>query len=123
MQYNGNPVVIKTINARSLPHKKLPKPARSVLGANMLGGFVRPENLTRAMMAAIVGVSVTYLDIASRLTPEQRAAVLRGERTLFMPRTKPALPKPEKKLAEVVAEIGVDQTLALLAANENRVAA
>ena len=64
--------------------------------------------LARAL-ARILGVSSRSVGVARHLRPEQRDAVRCGERPLITPRT-----APESRLAEIVAEVGVDRAADLL---------
>ena len=61
---------------------------RALLAANILDGDVVITALTRKTVTSLCGATPNYLDAALRCTPEQRAAVARGERSLFQPRTK-----------------------------------
>jgi hypothetical protein len=71
------------VDPHSLAHtKKLSKPARAVLAAEILDGRLPLINPTIAMVAAVVGVSAAYIAQARRLTPEQRRDVVRGTRSL-----------------------------------------
>jgi hypothetical protein len=129
------------VDAHSLPHMRQSKATKACNAADALDGRVAVQNLTLRLMSAAYGVSVPYISRARRLTPEQRQAVRQGKRPLILPRapsTPPALPVPptapmtppvppvtmgaRERLAEIVAEIGLDATLTLLANNE-RVAA
>jgi hypothetical protein len=62
--------------------KRLSKPARAVLGAEILDGNVALLNPTRDMVAKAVGVSTGYIDAARRLSPDARQDVARGNRSL-----------------------------------------
>jgi hypothetical protein len=105
------------IDAHALPHLKLSKTERALLGADILDGITLLQNLTTTQVAAAVGVSPSYVQAARRLAPLARAAVEHGQRPLVQPRaTRTA--DPVERLAEIVAEIGVDQTLDLLAVSE-----
>jgi hypothetical protein len=82
--------------------------------ANLLDEILakHPDSNVNALMralAGVLGVSSRYIGIARHLRPEQRDAVQRGERPVITPHT-----TPESRLAEVVAEIGVDRTANLL---------
>jgi hypothetical protein len=60
-----------------------------------------------------------YVHRALRLSAEERAAVERGDRPLVVP-TVAASADPVQRLAEIVAEIGVDAALGALAESEDR---
>jgi hypothetical protein len=115
---NATTVGMRTvIDAHALPHLKLSKTERALLGADILDGITLLQNLTTTQVAAAVGVSPSYVQAARRLAPLERAAVEHGQRPLIQPRaTRTA--DPVERLAEIIAEIGVDQTLDLLAVSE-----
>jgi len=122
------------IDAHSIAHAKTPKAVRAVDGADILDGIAKLENLTLPLVAAGMGVSVSYLVKAHRLTPEQRQAVRDGQRPLVLSRTPTEPPKlptvvpfvtadVEFRLACLVQDVGLDTVLDLLARTEHRVAA
>jgi|SRR5262245_10194735 len=59
---------------------------RACLGADIVDGRIVLVALTTKAVAALVGVSVGYVDHALRLTPQQRAEVCDGDRPLVSPR-------------------------------------
>jgi hypothetical protein len=130
----------RVVGAHGLLHLRVSKAARACLAADIVDGFAVVQNPTMRLAATAYGVSIGSVARALRLTPEQRQAVRRGQRPLVLPRTPspatlpvPAIPVttsvitpvivgPRERLAEIVNEIGLDATLALLA-NSERVAA
>jgi hypothetical protein len=112
----------RAVDAHSLPHRKASKAARAVIAADILDGLMILQNPTVSIVAAALGVSASSVANARRLTPEQRDAVRKGRRPLVLP-AKPApsrLPPPapvsvREKLAEVVAEVGVNTTIDMIA--------
>jgi hypothetical protein len=96
-----------------------PKFLRACFAADVLDGkFALSPTLD--LVAAVFKVSSSSVSRARRLNPEQRAAVRRGDRPLVIPRTAPApvpIPSesPQQRLDGIVAEIGVERTLDLLA--------
>jgi hypothetical protein len=113
-----NVPAIKVVDAHGLQNKKRSKASAACDAADLVDGLAKLQNPTIRIAALAYGVSQSYVAAALRLSPLQRSAVRNGWQPLlphFMPGPKP---DPKKKLAEVVAEIGVDRTLTLLAANE-----
>src|SRR5262249_6819314 len=92
---------VRVFDAHSVVHMKASKAVRAVIGADILDGFARLENLTLRLVAVGMGVSVGYLVAAHRLTPEQRQAVRRGKRPLVLPRT-PAMPRTAVPVMPIV---------------------
>jgi hypothetical protein len=106
---------IKTVRGRGLAIRKLGKAQRAVLGAEILEGTVTLTDLSAKQVAAAVGVSTTYLNAALRASTLHREAVQRGLRPLAESHVKASA---ERRLAKIVAEIGVDRVLTTLAAQE-----
>jgi hypothetical protein len=104
---------IRTVDARSLLNKKLPKAARACDAAELLDGLavLLP---TSQLVATVSGISTSSVTRARRPTPEQRDAVRRGERPLSLPRRV----NPQKLLSQIVDEIGLDRVQNLLWAFE-----
>lgn len=104
---------IRTVDARSLLNKKLPKAARACDAADLLDGLavLLP---TSQLVATVSGISTSSVTRARRLTPEQRDAVRRRERPLSLPRRV----NPQKLLSQIVDEIGLDRVRNLLWAFE-----
>jgi hypothetical protein len=92
-----------------------PKAVRACTGADILVGL---KPLTPKLVAAAMGVSLGYLAVACRLPPEQRKLVREGLRPLVLPRRPVKVTTPEGRFADIVAEIGVDAVLGLLASVE-----
>jgi hypothetical protein len=113
---------VRSVKGRGLACRKLSKPARALLGVDVIEGTTTITDLSHKQIAATVGVSVGYLNAALRLTPAEREAVRRGLRPLVEPRVPAAQPAARERLAAIVDEIGVDATLALLAGNERAAA-
>jgi hypothetical protein len=97
--YNGNgngATSIRLISARSLSHKRLTKAQRALIGAAIVEGTVRLQDLPLRIVAQLVDCSVTYLIAAQRLAPAQRTAVNTGQRPLISPPShrlsKPTIP-------------------------------
>jgi hypothetical protein len=81
---NGNggavtilPPTAKVITGTSLVHRQLSKAQRAVLAADVIDGLARYVP-TNQQVAAAFGVSRPYIDIARKLTPGKREAILRG---------------------------------------------
>ena len=111
-----SPVVkpgLRTVDARSLLNRKLTKAARACDAADLLDGFAVLLPTSR-LVATISGISTSSVSRAQRLTPEQRAAVRRGERPLSLPRRV----CPQEQLSQIVDEIGLDRVRNLLWAFE-----
>jgi hypothetical protein len=126
MQYHWNSSGVnpspRTVDPHSLVHARMSKSALAIIGADLLDGRRVLSHLTYGIAASAVKVSVLYLARARRLTPEQRQDVWNGRRPLFLPRPVAPLPiilavpaSPEKKLQDIVAELGMTETLELLA--------
>lgn len=114
--------VARSVKGRGLACRKLSKPARALLGVDIVEGTTTITDLSHKQVAAIVGVSIGYLNAAQRLTPAEREAVRRGLRPLVEPRVPATLPAARERLAAIVNEIGVDATMALLTSNERAAA-
>jgi hypothetical protein len=71
------PPTPKVITGRSLVHRQLDARQRAVVAADILDGLVRfcPS---QTQLASLCGVSVVYIDLARKLTPGKREAILRG---------------------------------------------
>jgi hypothetical protein len=128
-------VTPRIVDAHSPLHLRASKGAKACDAADIVDGLAVLQNPTLRLAAAAYGISLGSVARARRLTPEQRQAVRRGERPLVLPRVPsapPALPAPSpippgtmgarERLKLIVAELGLDATLDLLAASE-RVAA
>jgi hypothetical protein len=108
--------VPRAVYAHSLPHCKLSKAARA------LDDRLTLQGLTIKLVAAVVGVSVSYVTAALQVYPEQRELVRRDRRPLF--RRRPvALPSPQKRFADLVERSGITQALNLLVESEKKIAA
>jgi len=108
------PAKTRCIDPRSLAHKKrLSKAARAILGAEILDGNIPLTNLTRAVVATVVGASTGYIDKARQLSPEARQDVVHEKRPLVLPKP-PRVLGPQERLAAIVDEIGLDRVLNLL---------
>jgi hypothetical protein len=106
--------------AQCLRH--LPPPVRAVWGADIVDGHIVVTIPTVRSVAATVNVNATYLFAALRLAPEARMTVERGERPLIVPRQRRLIrlpvfdgTSPRERLAGIVAELGEEVTLDLLA--------
>jgi hypothetical protein len=65
------------VTGAGLANRKLDKRQRAVLAAGVLDGSVRFEpSLTQ--LAALFGVSTTYIMLATKLAKHQRLAIMRG---------------------------------------------
>src|SRR5262245_2378698 len=90
---------------------------RACLAADIVDGRVALQGLTTKAIAALVGVSVGYVDRALRLTPEQRVEVSRGARPL-PPAQKHTNDRSinwnavdDDVLVEAIRRIGIDRAL------------
>jgi|SRR5215472_640721 len=126
--------VPRVVDCHSLFHLQAPKATKSVDAADACDGLVVLQNPTVRLAATAYGVSLGSVARARRLTPEQRDAVRQGKRPLVLPRTPAASPAPtvvpatpsvppviadaQQQLAYLVAEIGLNTVIDLLAANE-----
>jgi hypothetical protein len=117
MYYSGNgngATSIRLISARSLSHRHLTKAQRALIGAAILEGAIRPQDLPRRIVAQLVDCSVTYLAAAQRLAPQQREAVDRGHRPLISPPSTHRLPKPripptDEQLVQLARAVGAER--------------
>jgi hypothetical protein len=130
---------LRVVDTHSLLHLRASKAAKACDAADAVDGLVVVQNPTLRLAAAAYGVSIGSVARARRLTPEQREAVRRGKRPLILPRapaTPPARPvpsvapatpsvppvvmvtTPRQKLDALVAEVGFDSVLTMLAAVE-----
>jgi hypothetical protein len=65
------------VTGASLVHRHLDKRQKAVLAANVVDGLARFVPTNR-QIADIFGVSVAYIDVARRLSPSKRNAILGG---------------------------------------------
>lgn len=96
-----------------------PKCYRACVAADiMIGRFTLPPTVD--VLAKLYEVSPCSIRRAAQLDDDQRAAVCRGERPLVPPRPAPATSEggPQKRLASIVTEIGLEATFNLLAEHE-----
>jgi hypothetical protein len=68
---------LRTIRGHSLAHCQLTKQQRAVLAADVIDGLAAfvPSHKE---VATIFGVSTPYINVARRLSPGKRAAILKG---------------------------------------------
>jgi hypothetical protein len=78
--------------------------------------------LTVTAISKVVGISIPYIRAAAKLSTEERYAVRWGFRTL-RDVTAPPEPSPEQRLDAIVAEVGTDTVLEMLARGEAAAAA
>jgi hypothetical protein len=109
----------KLIRGRGLPARKLSKPSRALLGAEIKEGAIMLTDMSVRQIAAVLGVSPGYINAALTASPLHREAVRRGLRPLVDPHAKAS---PEKRLAKIIGEIGADAVLSLLASEEKTAA-
>jgi hypothetical protein len=78
---NGGAVILpptpKVITGQSLVHRRLDKRQRAVLAADVSDGLVRFAP-SQKQLADIFGVSIPYIELARKLSPGKRQAILRG---------------------------------------------
>ena len=111
----------KTIRGRGLGIRKLTKPARALLAADVAAGKVQLGDFSERQLALLLGVSISYIRAARGLSDTQRIAVEHGFRPLVAAPSR-ALPRPasaQQQLAQVVNQIGINATLDLLASTEH----
>ena len=114
---NGGNGGSSALSVRSLINNwALSKTRRALLGAAVLKGEIDLKP-TAKDVARMVGRSVAYLHRAAKLSPAEEQRVRAHFRPLVEPRVKalPAPVSPAEKLAEVVAAVGFDGILDLLA--------
>jgi hypothetical protein len=137
------PVPRPKVDAHGLLHKRASKAAKACDAADAADGRIIVQNLTLKLLAVAYGVSVGYVVHARRLSPEQRSAVRRGQRSLILPRA-PATPSTpsvpptapvtppvppvvmdaKERLKKIIDELGADIVFDLLVATTNeRIAA
>jgi hypothetical protein len=114
------------ITGVSLVHRRLSKAQRAVLAANVIDGLARYVP-TNQQVYADFGVSQPYVDIARRLTPQRREAILQGEdRTSFatlvnpprqMSLAMPVIPNmrviTDADLEQMIRAVGLERALAV----------
>jgi hypothetical protein len=109
-----------TIEGRRLVLSGRTKTQRALLLRDIANEKIRVVNFTIRQLAAIVGVSPTYGYAAAHLQADDCDAVWRGERPLIPPKKVPAPPlSPRERINQVIAEIGFDATLTLLAEQQS----
>jgi hypothetical protein len=109
------------IKGRGLACRKLSKTGKALLGAELKKGAVALTDLGVKQIASLVGVSPSYVHRALRLTPAQKEDVRRGLRPLVQPHAPTVMPPKQdvrERLDQIVSEIGLNNTLELLAASE-----
>jgi hypothetical protein len=131
---NGNgsavttlPPTTKVITGVSLVHRQLSKAQRAILAADVIDGLARYVP-TNQQVAAAFSVSQPYIDVARRLTPGRREAILRGWDTTPFTELMPRHPTmvtasngasiTNLQLAHVIRAAGVDRTLEVAAVVE-----
>lgn len=125
LQYvNGHRRAISGAGLAQLRRRMTPA-ERACLAADIVDGRVILQGLTTKAVAALVGVSVGYVDHALRLTPEQREQVRHGDRPLVSPRTYPPSDggcMSDDMLVEVVRRVGIDRALHAMVVAEDTAA-
>jgi len=92
-----------------------PKYYRACIAADVVIRRI-PLEPSIGVVATLLKISPSSVSRALRLTPEERAAVRRRERALVPRAAAPVTPEsPQQRLDGIVAEIGVEGTLDLLA--------
>jgi hypothetical protein len=117
------PIPTQTIVGAGLANRHLDKRQRAVLAANVLDGLVT-FSPSQQQIAAILGVSVPYIQAARGLAPGKRAAILRGwDPTSFADLVHPQrqlqlkLPAPNcasvtnLQLEHVIRTVGIERAL------------
>ena len=116
---------VRVVDAHSLAHRKIDKAVAACNAADLVDGLTQLLNPTIKVAAVACDVSQSYVVAALRLSPVQRDAVRRRERSLASPPVK-ALPAPvnaKAKLVEVMTELGgVDATIEMLVTLERATA-
>jgi hypothetical protein len=134
---NGNggadilPPSTKTIGGRGLARRKLDPRQKACLVADVLDG-VTTFTPSQKQLADLFGVSIPYVELARKLAPGKRAAILRGwDQTSFaelMPRRSAMLPAlitdmkveiPDIVLENLARSVGVERMLAAAVAVEH----
>jgi hypothetical protein len=108
----------RVLNGRGLGNRRLDKRQRAVLAADIIDGVVTLQ-LSAQQAAQVLDVSVSYVALAQRLSPEKRKAILAGGipcRCSLHPARRLALPAPtdidDATLVEVIRTVGIDRALA-----------
>jgi hypothetical protein len=106
------------LSGKSLAHRQLNKRQLACLAANVADGSDEYQP-TVQQLARLFGVSVPYIAIAQKLTPEKRRAILeRGDSTSFgllsSAISRFALPKPavsptDEQLVRLVHAVGAER--------------
>jgi hypothetical protein len=107
-----------TIKGRELARRKRTKTQQAFLVRNIVTGKVQLTDLSIRQLATLVNVSATYAYAAIHLQDGDCADVHRGLRPLIRPKPPAIPPSPRERLDQIVAEIGFDAALTLLAASE-----
>ena len=68
----------RVLNGRGISHRHPDKRRRAVLAAELADGRAIVQ-LSIAQLVELLGVSRTYIEVARRLTPEKRWAILSGQ--------------------------------------------
>jgi hypothetical protein len=88
----------------------LTKAQRALIGAAILEGAIRLQDLPRRIVAQLVDCSVSYLAAAQRLAPQQREAVNHGHRPLISPPLpKPRIPPTDEQLVQLARAVGAER--------------
>jgi hypothetical protein len=114
----------RLITGQWLAHAKLTLAERAYLAADLFSGVAQLVAPTVVQCALLARVNSTYAHAAIK-RPNDRAFVVSGVVPLMVPTVK-ALPAPasaEQRLVDIVAEQGVNNTLAMLVAIERNGAA
>jgi hypothetical protein len=111
---NGGTRRLRGASLAQIARRKCPI-ERAILGAELVEGRVVLEPPTARAACTLVGVSYGYVLAALKLSPEQRNAVLAGERPLIEERSH-SLPAywanaDTGQIVEAIRLIGVDRAL------------
>jgi hypothetical protein len=98
-----------------LVHRRLSKAQRAVLAADVIDGLARYVP-TNQQVCADFGVSQPYVDIARKLTPGRRKAILQGEdktsfATLMNPPRQLSLAGPVIPNMRVITDADLEQMI------------
>jgi hypothetical protein len=106
----------RVLNGRGISHRHPDKRRRAVLAAELADGRAVVQ-LSIAQLVELLGVSRTYIEVARRLTPEKRRAILSGQddtsfAALFDPQT-PRLASPapvnDDALVQLARSVGPER--------------
>jgi hypothetical protein len=110
-------VPVKDVNLHKLNRRKrrgLSPTHAALLAHELETGMVWLHHLPRRQACLLTGASIGYVTTIANATPEERAAIKRGELALGKLHNKPKQPLADAEIDRLVETIGADRILAAI---------